>query len=156
MWNHERRNDGKGTGDKYYSKYTCWCGESGTTMPTDQTRPTSLGDRAFSDRHRMHSIFQSFLHSFLILFPLNFASLSPRIRCRDLGFTVVLKIASTLSAHNLQTYTQVLKQPQKLYKRYKSVQRARRCAHPFLNLVPLGFGVLSIYMYPMTWIKGYF
>jgi len=105
----------------------------------------------------------SFLPSFLIPFPLNSASLSPRIRCRDIGFTVVLKIASTLSVYNLQTYTQVHIQLQKLYRRYKSVQRARRvcpsisqlCTSPAFRL-PLGFGVLLTYIYPMTWTKCLF
>jgi len=105
----------------------------------------------------------SFLPSFLIPFPLNSASLSPRIRRRDLGFTVALKIASTLLVYNLQTYTQVHIQLQKLYRRYKSVQRARRvcpsisqlCTSPAFRL-PLGFGVLLTYMYPMTWTKGLF
>jgi len=98
-----RTNDGKR--QRYGDIHTCgWR----TTMPTDQTRPTSLRDRAFSGPSISS---HSFLPSFLIPFPLNSASLSPRIRCRDLGFTVVLKIASTLSVHSLQMYTQVHIQP---------------------------------------------
>ena len=57
--------------------------------------------------------------SFLVPFPLTFASLSPQIALWLHG--LVLKIASTSSMHNLQTYTQVHIQP--LHKLYRRVRR---------------------------------